>query len=142
MANPYKRTVVWTDVAGQTTLRTLTSQAGASSVQTILVAQSNAVITEWWEQQETLPAGSPTPAANPFASQVAYLNFSDGAGGIARLALPAPLASIFLPDGVTVDPSQSWIAAIIAANEVVTPAGNLITTFMGGSLGKGTVNQA
>lgn len=140
MAAPYKRTVVWTDCAGQTTLRTLTSQAGAGTVQGILVGKSNAVITEWWEQQETLPAGAPTAAANPFASQVAYLNFSDGAGSSARLALPAPLASIFLADGVTVDPSQAWIAAIIAAGEVVTPAGNLITTFTGGSLGKGTVS--
>lgn len=141
MANPYKRTVVWIDSAGQSTLRTLTTQAGAPLTQAALQAKSNAAIQEWWEEIEQVVGTLPTAAAYPFANQVAYLLFEDAGGLSARLALPAPQSSIFLPDGATVDPSQ--IGGIIAAAqaEVVTASGALVTVFRGGSLGRGTVNQ-
>ena len=141
MTAPFKRTVVWSDAAGQTSLRTLTSLAGAPLTMAALLAKSNAVINEWWESVDTLGTATPLAAAVPFASQVAYLQFQDGAGHQARIALPAPLGSMCLTDQVTVDPTQ--IAAIIAAAqiEVVTTAGTLVTTFTGGQLGKGQVNQ-
>jgi hypothetical protein len=141
MPTPYKRTVVWQDSANGTTLRTLTSQAGAPLTMAALQAKSNAGIQEWWEQLDNVLSTLPTAAAYPFASQVAYLLFEDGGGLSARLALPAPLASIFLPDGATVDPTQ--VTAIIAAAqaEIVTASGALVTIFRGGSLGKGPTNQ-
>jgi hypothetical protein len=106
-----------------------------------LQAKSNAGIQEWWEQLDNILSTLPSPASYPFASQVAYLSFTDAGGLGARLAVPAPLASIFLADGATVDPSQ--VAAIIAAatTEIVTSSGALVTTFRGGSLGRGQTNS-
>ena len=141
MATPYKRTVVWQDAANGSTLRTLTTLAGAPLTMAALQMFSNAGIQEWWEQLDNVLSTLPTAAPNPWASQVAYLLFQDNGGLSARLALPAPLASIFLPDGVTVDPTLITPILSAAQAEVVTASGALVTKFQGGSLGKGPTNQ-
>lgn len=104
-----------------------------------LIAQLNAVSNAFVREQSIGPrvtnSGSATVATYPTVRQTANLMFRDsGTGSMARVYVPAPISGIFLPDGVTVDPTTitSLIAAVTA--QVLAGSGNLVDQFVGGQL--------
>lgn len=128
--------VVWADAAGNTTITRINSTAGATAIETAILAAINAGINAEWEG--TVNTSSPTPVAAPYQSvtQRAVLTFQTAGGNNVLLVLPAPQAGIFLPDGVTVDPSNALVVALVAAcvGALTDSAGNVVTTFIAGTL--------
>lgn len=127
-----KASVVWADAGGRTRTTQIVTSAGSAAVLAALKAQSNA---DWMQQWEgDLVAQVPAPVAAQFqdASDAAVLYFQTAAGAIAKVTLPAPVASIFMADGESVDPSA--IAAIIAAviADCVTADGTAVASYVGG----------
>jgi hypothetical protein len=100
-----------------------------------LRAKSNADVLNYFEGTN-FPTLAPTPiaAVQPAVASYAALLFQDAVGETGQITLPAPAASIFLPDGMTVNPAA--IAAIIAAvgAECLSSSGGLLTTYLGGIL--------
>lgn len=131
---------VWIDANGQQTARSLTGGSSTAAVVAALEAYSNATVKSFAEGPLSVPGTSPATAPYLSARQVAYLTFTDGVGHNAVVALPAPQLGIFMPDGQTVDPST--IGPLIAAciGTIQTGAGTLVTAFVGGSLGPGSVS--
>jgi len=125
-------TVVWIDAGGRTAAHLLTTSAGAAAVLTQVAAVSNAVPQQQWEGPLTVPGGAAVAASFPDVSDVAWLTFTKASGELVKVAIPAPLASIFLADGETVDPTQvaALITAVIA--NVVDASGNAVTAYVSG----------
>lgn len=136
-----RMSVNWVDANGQQSLRTITADISAAAILAAASAYTNAQPQQTWEGQ--ILGGYPTPTSGPYlsASQVAYLRFVDATGSVGTLALPGPLTSIFMADGVTVDPST--IAPLIAAciGTLICGSGNKAVAFSSGSLGPGKVNN-
>lgn len=128
-----RRTVVWVDASGRTTGTLLTTVAGAAAVQAALEAKSNAAPQAYWEGDLEVTAGpSPVSATFPSTRDGAALVFETASGTLVTVRIPAPVASIFMADGETVDNSQitSIIAQVIA--DVVTSDGVVITQYVAG----------
>jgi class 3 adenylate cyclase len=132
-----RRYMAWIDANGFTRL-TLLNGTGAllgptlTTVQTTLVAQSNADVLN--SVENTLTTNTPFPPGAVYRSvgDAAILTFQDGSGNLVDITLPAPLSSVFLADGVTVD--SSAIALIIGSviGTVVTPAGGTVSAYVAG----------
>jgi hypothetical protein len=109
-----------------------TSTTTSSALQVALSAKSNASIADYFTGQEVV--FPPSPIVGSFVSvlDVANLYFQTGGGDLVTLALPAPLASIFMADRVTVDPTT--IPAIISAaiGSLVNQSGDPVVTFVNG----------
>lgn len=124
--------MVWADSNGRTRLTYVNTTSGGASIQSALEAKSNAGVQNSVDATATIT--SPTTTVAPFqtVSDVAVLVFVDGSGYETEVILPAPLSSIFLADGRTVDITQ--IGAIIAAvvGTAETSAGGVVTSFLGG----------
>ena len=132
-------TLVWVDAAGGNSFRTIKVSGDPSAIITALTARSNAGIAQYWGGPLNQPGNLPTIADYPTAAQVAYLRFVDASGAVANVALPAPPTSIFLADGINVDPSQ--ITGIISAcvGTLVTASGAPVVAYQSGTLGRGQV---
>jgi hypothetical protein len=132
-----RRYMVWVDANGFTRL-TLLNGTGSligpdlTTVQTTLVASSNADVLNSVESGLTVNVPFPPGGVFRTVGDAAILTFTDAGGSLVDITLPAPLASIFLADGLTVDITQ--IAAIIGAvvGTVVTPAGGTVTAYVAG----------
>lgn len=108
---------------------------GLGTLATEIQAVSNALLREATFGPQNFLSGSPTVATYPTVRQTANLFFRDSTtGATARVYIPAPVSSIFLPDGVTVDPTAitALIAAVVA--QVISGSGNLVDQFVGGQL--------
>lgn len=129
--------IVWIDANGEQQVRSVTGATSPAAIVSALEAYSNAVVKSYAEGPLTTPGLTPSSAPYLSVRQVAYLNFTDGVGHYARLALPSPQVGIFLADGVSVD--ASMIAPLIAAciGTLRTGAGTLVTAYVSGSLGPG-----
>lgn len=129
-----RMSVVWNSADGLSTVRTISTSSGAISILGVLQDFSNAIATQYWESSVT--SISETPSTNAYLSvtQIAVLLFADDSGNLARLSLPAPIDSIFLSDGSTVDPSK--ITSLISAcvGSLLTGSGTTVTQFRGGYL--------
>lgn len=125
---------MWVDGAGERVLQVVRTLSGASSIVAELEAVSQAKVVESWEGDDTTFSVIPGTGTYITVRQTAVLYFADGVGRIARLLLPAPDSSIFLSDGVTVDPTTipSLITACIGS--LLTGAGTTVTSFVGGQL--------
>lgn len=136
-----RMSVVWQDANGQQTVRSISTAFGGSTILGDLFALSNAAPFQYWEG--TLVTPSDTPSTNPYLSarQVAYLTFRDAANNTARLALVSPHSSIFLSDGVTVDPSAISTLITDCIGNLMTAAGTTVTVFVSGVLAGGAVNN-
>lgn len=126
--------IIWTDPQGESVLHVITSATGAGSIAADLEAKSNAFRSQQFAGTNLHPSSSGTVATYPTVRVTAELIFVNATGSTARIYIPAPQASIFLSDGVTVDPTQ--ITSIISAC-----VGNLLcgdstpaTAFQGGQL--------
>ncbi len=132
-----RMSIVWVDAAGAMSTRTITAQVSAAAILSAAQAYTNAQPLETWEG--AIGSGYPAPSAAAYlsAGSVVYLVFTDGVGHNVTLALPGPSTSIFLPDGVSVDPTT--IAPLIAAciGTLTTAAGTVVTAFVSGQLGPG-----
>ena len=89
---------------------------------------------------------SPTPAGSgqyALCSTTAVLNFITGAGTGVQVTVPAPVASIFAADGVTVDPANVVVAAFIAAavGYLTDSGGNVVTAYNTGVKSSRKVEQ-
>jgi len=81
-------------------------------------------------------------ALYPSARQLAVLTFEDAVGGQCSLTIPAPIASIFEADGVTVDPTNVQVALLIlnaiTGGALLTAAGNPVVAYLSGTrIGRG-----
>lgn len=65
----------------------------------------------------------------------AVLTFQTAAGSIHRLSVPAPLSTIFLGDGQSVDPTNAAVVALVGAMLGIASdaAGNPLTTYVSGT---------
>jgi hypothetical protein len=129
-----RMSVVWNSSDGLSTVRTIATTDGAITILGTLEDFSNAIGFQRWESDVTVNSETPSTDAYLSVTQIAVLLFSDDSGNLARLSLPAPLSSIFMADGSTVDPST--ITSIISAciGNLLTGAGTEVTMFKGGYL--------
>jgi hypothetical protein len=129
------RSIIWIDNNSFTTQTIVGSDPDASTIQAKLLLHSNGDVLNWFEGP---PHPNPTPSTSGAVyvtvSDTARLLFLDSGGSLVTLNLPAPQASVFLADGVTVDPSAiaDIIAAFIADGR--SALGNPIASFVAGNL--------
>lgn len=126
------RYIVWIDAGGRTRATIPCADPNNTTIMSALQNHSNADVLEWFEGP--LNVLSPSPVSAVFADVVdlARLTFTDAAGSLSTLALPAPKSGIFLADSVTVDPSA--IADIISAavGHLCSSAGGPVTAYVAG----------
>jgi len=127
-----KRSIVWIDAGGRTRQTIPAGNATLSSIMAQIQAVSNADVLTWFEGSDNSLSPSPVSATYPDVADAAILVYADGGGLEARLTVPAPLLSIFLADGSTVDPAT--IVALNAAviGTLVTASGSAVTTYLSG----------
>lgn len=124
MANGLVQTYTWRDARGHTSVTKLyvendsvpaNERTRGLTLGTDLQGLSNAFI-ERTHGPYTSPAGPVaygTQADFGSIEDKAVLTFEDTGGGLHRIKIPAPLASIFLADGETVDNSNTAVALFI-----------------------------
>lgn len=105
-----------------------------SSVVAQLQSASNAGLQQHSSGQVTFDAVSPIDAQYPTFTQVAQLLFACADGSTVEMIIPAPQSTVFLSDGLRVDPvaMATLIADVIAVvtNNLASP----VTTYRQGSL--------
>lgn len=131
------RSIVWVDGAGGSTISLIRALTSASTIETELLAVSNSDWFNEWEGTLNINLSpAPTIASYQSVSQQATLVFQCADGTTARVNVIAPKLSIFLADGVTVDPTaiSSLITACVGTllSATLSPA----TAFVSGILGK------
>ena len=125
------------DVNGQ--LRT-TQIVGASTLavvrgQVLLLTNSDEA-TDSEAPITVNPTPNPVAATYQSVTDIARLLFLTSAGTIVTINVPAPLASMFMADGETVDPT-SVAGLLTAATGVVSDlSGNTVASYVGGTRGK------
>lgn len=128
-----QRSIVWVDANGISRQTLVAGNASLATVQTALLAKSNADVLTNFEGPLTVNA-SPAPIAAQLqsVSDSAVLTFATTGSSLLSVTLPAPVASIFFADMETVDSTQ--IAAIIAAvvGTVQTTSGVTATAYVSG----------
>lgn len=126
------RSTVWVDVNGSTRQTILRGNATLSPVTTQLLALSNAAGFDCWEGPPSGPFGSATAATYQTVGDYAELVYTDAGGSLVYITLPAPVASIFMADGETVDATAiaSLTAAVVGL--VLTGSGAAVSAFVGG----------
>lgn len=135
MVSPVNRSVIWVDGAGGSTITLIRADTDASSIETELLAVANSDWFNEWEGALNINTSPlPTIAAYQSVAQRATLSFQCADTTIATVQIVAPKGSIFLADGVTVDPSMitSLITACVGTllSSTLSPA----VTYVGGIL--------
>lgn len=107
-----------------------------------LAAASHAQV----DTTEGLADVSGTPASSgqySLCTTTAVFNFLTGALSGVQLTVPAPDASMFAADGVTIDPTSALAAAVIAGviGFLTDSAGNVVTTYTTGVKSSRKVEQ-
>ena len=134
-----RRGLVWADCQGRTTSTVITAQGSVPLTTATLQAASNGAITQYWEGILNFVGAPATSAVYGSVLDTAWFYAHDDEGNESRVALPAPLLSIFLPDGLTVDMSNLLVHALVAdmiAELVVPSSGRLVQGVRGGWLQK------
>lgn len=126
------RGIVWLDYNGKSRLTTPRADTSLSSIQSALLAHSNAVVSYYWEGAQTAVGGSPVAATFQSVGDSVRLMFQDASCDQVSLILPAPKADIFFSDGETVDPSTITDITSACLGHLQTSAGNVVTDFLGG----------
>jgi hypothetical protein len=118
----YLETFIWRDAKGNTAA-TRYFVGGTNSVTSALnIMNAQKAITNAFLQAAhgplTLPAQEVVYGAAADYRDVedkAVFTFQDAFGGIHRFQVPAPIAGIFLPDGETVDITNTLVVAYVSA---------------------------
>lgn len=126
------RGMVWLDQNGASRLTTPRADTSLSSIQSALLAHSNAVIAYFWEGAQTVVGGSPVAATYQSVGDSVRLMFQDASCNQVALILPAPKSNIFFADSETVDPSTITDITAACLGHLQTAAGNVVTDFLGG----------
>lgn len=126
------RSIVWIDAGGRTRQTIPCAQPDNSAIMAALENHSNAVVLHWFEGVDNVLTLTPTSAIFPDVRDLARLTFTDSGGSLATIALPAPLANIFLPDSVTVDPTKITDIISAAVGHLCTASGGLVTSYVAG----------
>jgi hypothetical protein len=126
--------LIWVDSQGEQVLHIIVTSTGVSSIRTALQAASNAVVTADSEGTNVSFSSTPTVATYPSVRTTARLNFVSASGSRGSLLLPAPQSSIFLTDGVTVDPTAITGIITAAVGNLLAGDSTLVTMFTGGEL--------
>lgn len=131
-----RRSISWIDTNGFTRQTQPRGSATLASLQSSLLAASNAdVLTEYEGTENINGAPAPTAATYQNVTDTANLLFQTAGGNIVTVVLPAPQAGIFLADGTTVDPANALVTAIVAAAlaVVVDITGAAVVAYLGGT---------
>jgi len=128
---------VWVGFQGETTITRMNTSAGAGALLTASLACSHADKLQTWEGTN-VPNATPTPTAgdySPVSSQAALV-FVTAVATQVTLLVPAPLRSIFLADGQTVDTANASVIALVAAAiaALVDSTGNPVIALVSGTL--------
>ena len=110
---------------------------------TALAACSNANLNAFTAGVALTSSPAASSGAYPLVTDVAVLNFVSVALGRVQLTIPSPVASIFGSDGVTVDPTNPLVAALISAatGYLADVNGNPVSAFMQGVKSSRRVEQ-
>lgn len=133
---------VWIDANGRTRMTILKTLAGAAPITSAMQAFQLAALQQIWESAVVLPGTPAAAGAYQSVGDAAVLLFQTAAGNIVSLTIPAPGIGIFLPDGITVDPANANIIALVAAciGALTDGGGNAVTTFLGGTYRRGSAS--
>ena len=113
----------------------LVTNSGLGGIVAALNGVSNAFIREESSGARTSHTGTGTVATYPTVRSTANLQYRDSTtGAMARVYVPAPVSGIFLPDGVTVNPSAISTLNTAVIGAVLAGSGNVVDTFVGGQL--------
>jgi len=127
--------LIYVDGQGEETMHMMVLNTGFGSIISAIQAVTNALIRESSIGARSSISGTPVVATYPTVRQTANLLFRDSTtGSTARVYVPAPVAGIFLPDGVTVDPTTITSLITAVTGQVLAGSGNLVDTFVGGQL--------
>lgn len=101
---PMRRSIVWVDPAGNERMTQLTSSAGATLTQGLLLNLSNANLENWHEGPILTPAfGSPAVTDYNSVGEMLAVSAIDALGTSYRFFIPAPQKGLFTTDDNTVD---------------------------------------
>lgn len=134
-APPVMRHIVWLDAHGNTISTYLWGDTNVGGTMGLLNLMSNAVVTQYWEGQIQLTAGTFTAAPFQTVMDVAELVFSDTNGNRGTVVIPAPKLALFEADGETINNAQGNItnlAANVAAELIVLGSGLPLSILIGG----------
>lgn len=128
-----RRYQVWVDAQGRTTLTLANTTGSLATLFASILAQSNAdVLNDVESGLSVNGTPAPTAATYPSVRDSAKLLFVTGAGNAVSLTVPAPVASLFLADGQTVDPAAAATIITDALAALTDEAGNAVVAFQGG----------
>lgn len=127
-----KRYIVWQDAGGRTTATIPCASASLNNIMSALLALSSAAPIEWFEGLDHLTGIAPPGGTYPDVSDLARLTYSDTAGNLANLSLPAPSSTIFLADQRTVDPTAIAVLNSVVIGHLCTSVGSTVTSFVSG----------
>lgn len=126
------RSTIWIDANGRTRQTILRGNASLATVESDLLALSNADTQRSWEGPTAVnPAPAPVAATYQNVADYAVLVYTDGTD-LVYITLVAPQASIFLADGETVDPTAIAVLTGHVVGTVLTGSGSAVTSFVGG----------
>lgn len=128
-----RRSVIWVDAQGKTRQTLLRGSATLLTVMSSVKSVSNADVLGDFEGTETIN-GTPVPVAAAYATvnDFAVLTYETGAGTLVYITVPAPLSSIFLADGETVDATAIAALTTAVVGTVTDASGNAVTAFVAG----------
>jgi len=131
------RSIVWIDAGGRTQITLLRTSSGGATIETDILALMNADWINEWEGTLNINASpAPSTSAYPSVLQQATLVFLCADGTSARLDIPAPMLSIFLADGVTVDPSAITTLIADCTGNLLSPSLSPVVSYQSGILVK------
>lgn len=130
------RSILWVDAGARATITLVRTSTGGGTIQSDMEAISNAGVLNEWEGTLNVTTPSTSSSQYPSVTQQATLVFLCADGTSARLDIPAPVLSIFLSDGVTVD--STAIATLIAdcVGNLLSTSLSPATAFLSGILNK------
>lgn len=121
-------------------VESLTDSTTLEELSALMQAVSTAIITDTWQGEMTVPEiVTPTNYQYNSVNDYAKLVFQDDNGNKTNVIVPAPVRTIFLPDGKTIDPDNIFVANLIAdaIDELAVPtSGAPVTGYVGGVLVK------
>lgn len=128
-----RRYQVWVDAQGRTTLTLANTTGSLATLFAAIKAQSNAdVLNDTESSLNVNGAPAPTNAVYPSVRDSAKLVFVTALGNTVTLTVPAPVSSLFLADGQTVDPTAAATIITDALAALTDEAGNAVTAYQGG----------
>lgn len=127
--------VIYLDANGYETIRAIRTASGASAILAAILTKSNADYVRYWESTETAN-GSPSPIAATYiqGNWCAEVWYTCVDGTLARLLIPAPLRTLMLADGRTVDPTQMNLINSQCVGHLLSSSGSPAVGFQAGRL--------